>query len=108
MLTFYVKFAQGNPNPMVQFFAEGTGQLNSLTCLNFVYIVMCVVFTVCVCLISASRGQLTRRPYGNFRCLLVWFLFFTVFILFVLFKISAIQNVLFKISAIQNVLWCKR
>ena len=28
---------QGNPNPMIKFFAEGTGQLNYSTCLNFVY-----------------------------------------------------------------------
>ena len=39
----------------------------------------CVVFTVCFCLISASRGQLTRRPYGHFCCLLVWFLCFHSF-----------------------------
>ena len=41
--------------------------------------IVCVLFTVCFCLISASRGQLTRRPYGHFRCLLVWFLCFHSF-----------------------------
>ena len=74
-----VKFAHRNPTFRLNFFAERNGQLNFSTCLNFVYTVICVVFTVCFCLISASKGQLTRRPYGHFRCLLVWFLCFHSF-----------------------------
>ena len=40
--------------------------------LDFVHIFVCVIFTVYFSSMSPWRGQLTWRPNGHFRCLLVW------------------------------------
>ena len=93
MLTFCVKLAQGNPNPMVQFFAEGTGQLNSSTCLNILYIIMCVVFAVCFLISCISYKEATDSKT-------VWSFSLSPSLVFVL---SQFLSFLCMLSAIQNV-----